>query len=147
MGRYPKNRGDGWTRRKSGNTNGSNIDEKKSIERKKEYKNKHKIKSKIINELNIKNIKNIQQQNDHLSKETVYNLKQQINDLKNNNNDCDLCGYVMIKKWFILHLFKYMECVSCCNWYHQECLKLTNNQINDIINDPYWKCMFCLSQE
>ena len=28
------------------------------------------------------------------------------------------------------------ECTSCNNWYHQECLKLSDDQINDTINDP-----------
>ena len=122
MGRYPKKRGNGWTKRKCGSSNGSNINRKRSIERKKEYKNKHKIKSKIINKLNIKNIQNMQQQNDDLSKENkrllnkidklgdaVYDLQQQINDRKNNDNHCDSYKYINQdikneKKFDILHL-------------------------------------------
>ena len=122
MGRYPKKRGNGWTRRKSGNSNGSNIGRKTSMERKKDYKNKYKIKSKIMNQLNMKNIKNLQQQNDHLSKQNerllntidklgdaVCNLQEKINDLKNNDNDGDLYQYINEdiqneKKFDILYL-------------------------------------------
>lgn len=122
MGRYPKKRGNGWTHRKSGNTNGSTINRKRSNDRKNEYKNKYKIKTKIIKKINIPNIQKIQQQNNNLSKENehlwntidklgdnTFNLKQQIMDLENNDNDNDLYKYINEdikneKKFDILYL-------------------------------------------
>ncbi len=98
MGRYPKKRGYDRRRQKKKNSNGSmteRLDLKKKL---KQYKQKHELKSSILQELNIPNIREMEKNNAMLLEKNkmlldviddigdeLHSLREENNVLKNTN--------------------------------------------------------------